>query len=366
MRVAHFVPHTGKAASGYSYAVPRLCRSLADAHHHVDLVSMRERIADLGLPSEQVCRAGGIAEITRRTIQLAAVADLLHSHSLWRLTNVLPAWAAQCFTKPYVVSPRGTLNPAALRHSRLTKQLFSVLGQRRTLRHAAMLHATSEGEYEDIRKAGLKQPVAIIPNGVDIPELIEDHAVFEHRSLLYVGRIHPIKGLELLLHSWSRLAPKHPSWVLRIVGPVDSQYARNMQNKTLTEHVPRVKFLGELAGRALQKEYQRAEALVLPSISENFGMVVAEALANARPVVTTKGTPWVGLRERHCGWWIDRTEEDLCEALDGLLSSGAVELREMGLTGREWMLESYSWERVAADMSDAYSWVLGERERPFS
>lgn len=364
-RIAHFVPHTGKAASGYSYAVPRLCRALADAHHVVQLISMKERITDIGLPSEQVYRSGGVVEVTRQIVQLAPLTDLLHAHSLWRLTNVLPAWVAQHSAKPYVVSPRGTLSPAALRHSRVMKQLFSMLGQRRTLQRAALLHATSEGEYEDIRRLGLTQPVAIIPNGVDIPELVEDDFASENRILLYVGRIHPIKGLELLLQCWRVLAPKNLKWVLRVVGPIDSQYAKNLKSAARTEHIPRVEFVGELAGNALLKEYQRAEALVLPSISENFGMVVAESLANGIPVVATKGTPWVGLRERHCGWWVDRTAEDLYAALDELLSSNTVKLREMGLHGRKWMIESFSWEQVASDMSAAYSWLLGGGERPW-
>jgi len=185
----HFIPDIGKAASGYSYAVPRLCRALADSHHHVHLISMKKRIMDIGSPAEEVYETASTAEVARRTFELAAVTDLLHSHSLWRLTNVLPAWTAQRFEKPYVVSPRGTLSRAALQHSRLRKLVFSMLVQRRTLQHAAMFHATSEAEYDDIRRVGLTQPVAIIPNGVDIPGLLKGQVVGANRILLYVGRM---------------------------------------------------------------------------------------------------------------------------------------------------------------------------------
>jgi glycosyltransferase involved in cell wall biosynthesis len=251
-----------------------------------------------------------------------------------------------------------------MRHSRIRKKVFSVLVQERTLRQASMLHATSVGEYSDIRKAGLEQPVAIIPNGVDVPELFHNKMGRDNRRLLYVGRIHPIKGLELVLDCWTQLTGSYPDWVFRIVGPLDSNYAVKLKERYLLNRVPRVEFVGERSGQALIKEYQDADALVLPSLSENFGMVVAESLSNATPVLTTKGTPWEGLCKNKCGWWVDRDGEDLCVALQQILSAERDVLRRMGLQGRQWMIEEFSWRQVAKNMLSAYLWLLEKGERP--
>ncbi len=281
------------------------------------------------------------------------------------MSNVYAAWAASKFQKPHVVSPRGTLSPEAVRHNRVKKFVFSAAFQRRTLQRVTLLHATSKFEYLDIRASRLRPPVVIIPNGVDVPGL-EDLKLVRNtpRTLLYVGRIHPIKGLELVFECWGELGDSYPDWILRIIGPIDSEYANRLKEKACAARLPRLEFAGQLSGEELNLELQRADVLVLPSLSENFGMVVAEALANGTPVLTTTSTPWEGLYEKRCGWWVDRRKDDFCGALQVILSADSDTLQSMGRRGRQWMIKDFSWERVASDMVSAYSWLINGGERP--
>ena len=192
----------------------------------------------------------------------------------------------------------------ALRRSWLKKKVFWAILQGPAVRSAACFHATSEQEYRDIRRAGLRQPVAIVPNGVDIRAVSAKPKASGLRTLLYLGRIHPIKGIDSLLRAWHRIASQFPDWQLRLVGPDTIGYRAELERLSTELQLPRVVFAGARYGADKQAEYAAADLYVLPSHTENFGMTVAEALAQGVPIVTTMGTPWQGVRERGCGWCV--------------------------------------------------------------
>jgi glycosyltransferase involved in cell wall biosynthesis len=113
-----------------------------------------------------------------------------------------------------------------------------------------------------------------------------------------------------------------------------------------------------LSGTAKWNAYREADLFVLPSHSENFGMAAAEALATGTPAIVTKGAPWAGLTQQGAGWWPDVNVDSLAECLDTALRQPASELEAMGLRGREWMKEEFSWARIASMMQQTYRWVL--------
>lgn len=276
------------------------------------------------------------------------------------MVNVACGFAPRSLFKCLVVSPRGALADVALRHSRFAKRLVSPF-QDRILRRADLFHATSEAEYLDIRSYGLKAPVAIIQNGIDIPEpnTLESKARNSGlRTLLYLGRIHPIKGLERLLRSWAELQYIFPDWQLRIAGPGDFAYVRDIQKMSASLRLQRVYFSGPAYGADKAKAYRSADLFVLPTNSENFGMVVAEALAYGLPAVVTQGAPWSGLEQMSCGWWIPADTKSLTVALRAALSQDAAGLAAMGNRGRDWMGNSFSWSTVGDLMRRAYFWIL--------
>ena len=220
------------------------------------------------------------------------------------MPNVYPGQVARRYGLPLVVSPRGTLSEWAMHSGSAVKRLFWPLVQRPSLAATTCFHATAESEYEDIRRMGFRQPVAVIPNGIDIKEL-QPKSSSGGRTLLFLGRIHPIKGLDMLLPAWRAVQTKFPDWHLRIIGPDNGGYVEKMRRMAHDLKLERIEFCGSLYGQDKWDAYRNADLFVLPTYSENFGMAVAEALASAVPAIVTKGAPWEGLATENAGWWID-------------------------------------------------------------
>jgi glycosyltransferase involved in cell wall biosynthesis len=277
---------------------------------------------------------------------------------------VYPANAARAAGKPFIFSPRGMLGAAALRFSPLKKRLFWNLMQRRAALSASCIHATAESEYEDIRAYGLRAPVAIVGNGVDIPAQTKIGNPKGPRTILSLGRIHPKKGLDHLVSAWATIEKHRPDWRLRLVGPDENGHATQLTTLVARLGVRRCVIEGPLHDDAKLAAYRDAELFVLPSLHENFGMTVAESLAAGTPVLSSKGAPWAGLKDNQCGWWIDQGQASLAAALSEATLLPSDTLHAMGARGRTWMTRDYSWAAKARDMLDVYSWLAGRTEQP--
>jgi glycosyltransferase involved in cell wall biosynthesis len=294
----------------------------------------------------------------------AAAAQVIHGHGLWLMPNVYPAWVCARAGLPLMISPRGMLGQAALDFSRWRKRAFWALFQNSAIRSSACLHATGLAEYEEIRTCGLRNPVAVIANGVAVPPLPGKGKSTAVRTLLTLGRVHPKKGLPHLVQAWARLEPRFPDWRLRIVGPDEVGHAAELATIAAKLELSRISIEGPLYGPAKTEAYQDADIFVLPTLNENFALTVAEALAAGTPVVATKGAPWSGLEERGCGWWVDVGAEPLVWALEKAMATPGPVLAEMGRAGRRWMQEDFSWDKVAADMAAVYRWLAGQGPPP--
>jgi len=225
--------------------------------------------------------------------------------------------------------------------------------------------ATAESEYRDIRARGLRAPVAVIPNGIALPPFpLNRKAGAARRRLLFLARLHPVKGVDLLLRAWVALQSQFPDWELQIAGPLDGDYPRSMQALAASLGAQRLAFAGELRGRAKADAYLSADLFVLPTHSENFGMAVAEALAHGVPAVVTNGAPWEGLETERCGWWVERGETSLTGCLREAMTRSSADLETMGRRGREWMLRDFSWAEVARKTLATYAWLLGGGSPP--
>lgn len=373
LRLVHMVSSIGHEASGPSYSVPRLCRALAERGHQVELHVYRWTEQTPEVPGVAVMihpllagpfpRKLGISPAMRRGIARAATsADVVHSHGLWMMSNVYAATAAVAAGTKLVTSPRGALAAPALRRSRIEKRIMWAMRQRAAVRAVDMFHATASAELEDIRRVGMRgRPVALIPNGVDVPDIeLEPRSESRaRRRVLFLGRVHPIKGVDLLLRAWRSLEPVHPGWELDIVGPAEGSHGEMMRRLAKSLALERVRFLPGAYGEAKQRAYAEADIFVLPSESENFGMVVAEALSMAVPVVVTHGAPWAAIEQERCGHWIERTEQSLVHAVGALIRVGDEERAAMGMRGRAWMLRDFSWQAIAGRFEAAYAGLLG-------
>lgn len=371
MRCLHVVPHLDEEAAGPSYSVPKLCEALARRGNSVTiscLASQRE-FAGVSLQVHPSWRIGGRFGVSpRHSLAMrrdSRVVDVVHSHSLWSMVNVAAGWLVPGGRAKLVVSPRGTLSEWALTRSKHRKRLLWPL-QRRALERADLLHATSDQEFEDIRRAGLRAPVLVAPNGIDLPLLGERRHAASVRSLLFLSRLHPVKGIENLLSAWAELEERYPDWCLKVVGPGEPEYVASLMARTASLGMSRVEFGGPLYGDEKVAAYQAASIFVLPSHSENFGMAVAEALANECPVVVGKGAPWSGLEREDCGWWVANDPVSLREALAAAMMLSDIKRRTMGERGRAWMARDFSWDSVAESFEAAYRWVSYGGPRPLS
>ncbi len=354
--------------------------------------------------------------------------DLVHIHGIWdpRLHNV--AKMCRAAKVPYIIAPRGMLEPWSLKQKWLKKRIARFLYQDKDLKCAAALHATAESEAEQFRKLGFRNPVVISPNGVNVPgnfNRVEraERVDGERKRVLFVSRMHPKKGVLELVEAWGRLgvrvsapcgcsqpigtrasrATARPSqelgvrdWVVELVYTLNGEFEREYEAKVKARvlelgmsyqdtdgsiHKPNIEkssnsdvhlhrsssphfiFTGPLNDDAKWDAYDRADLFVLPTYSENFGIVVAEALWARVPVITTKGTPWSELEEYKCGKWIDLPAEGsnlsdweaLDEALASIMSMRDAERSEMGKRGKKLVEEKYTWEAVCSAMVKGYA-----------
>ena len=293
--------------------------------------------------------------------------NILHVHGLWLLPNVYPARVCKksITSAKLVHSTRGMLSSVALSMSSWKKKPFWHLFQRKALEAADCIHATAMSELEEIRRLGITSPVAVIPNGVSLPA--EKKNVFpnrQKRTLLCLGRVHPKKNLDQLIAAWALVEQRYPNWSLRIVGPPELNYDIKLREQAREENLQRVVIEGPVYGNDRIQTYRDADLFVLPTLNENFGLVVAEALAESLPVICTKGAPWEGLVENQCGWWIDHGIESLQQCLEHALSLPSERLHQMGRAGRTWVEKDFGWERAASDTIALYSWLGGQTHRP--
>jgi glycosyltransferase involved in cell wall biosynthesis len=258
------------------------------------------------------------------------------------------------------------LAPKALAFSAQKKRIFWQLLQGPAYARAAVWHATSAAEAGDIREFGVKSPIAIIPNGIDVPidsEPSQPRAGKQH-NILYLGRLHHIKGLPNLITAWSRVANERPDWALRIIGPDEGGHRAQLEKSVEEQGVSRVTFNGPVYGAEKSHALRDADLFVLPSQNENFGIAVAEALASGIPTIVSRGAPWSDLETDRCGWWIESGVEPLANALRESTALRDDERRVMGERGRALVEREFNWDKIAHDMRSVYEWVLGNIERP--
>lgn len=368
MRILQVIGAVDNPSAGPTYSVARLADELAGRGDDVSVVALGDE--PLLWPHAAPLRVYPSGMHTLGGVSLPLVADLreaarapviLHGHGVWRFANLFPLMMPARTPARLVCSPRGMLSWWSMNHKGRIKRPFWRGLQRPALARCHCLHATADIEYEDIRRMGLKVPVAVIPNGIDVPP--EFPIANREKKVIFLSRIDPKKGLDILMRAWSSVAPRHPDWELLIAGPMEGTYAREIRALAARLSLPRTRFLGQVLGDEKRAVLADSSLFVLPSHSENFGIAVAEALAHGLPVITTRGTPWSKVVEHGCGWYVRAEEGDVRDALDAALRQPLAALGAMGRKGREWMLRDFSWSGVAKRMHGTYEWLL-HRSRP--
>jgi glycosyltransferase involved in cell wall biosynthesis len=290
---------------------------------------------------------------------------IVHDHGIWLPSNHRVAVFATARKLRRVVSPRGMLEPWALAHRRWKKRIAWAAYQRCDLNRATALHATASPEAQQLCRLKLRPPVFVVPNGIAGPEgtLAAEPSKNGCRRALFLSRIHPKKGLRILVEAWRRVRPR--GWQMIIVGPDEGGHRQEIERLVRDAQLDNAwSFHDQAEGHEKWRLLSSAELFVLPTHSENFGNVVVESLLAGVPVVTTTGAPWRGLAENRCGWWVKSEVDDLAMALREATSCEAATLRGMGDRGREWAKQEFAPAHTAAKMITAYESVLGAQVAP--
>jgi glycosyltransferase involved in cell wall biosynthesis len=381
--VAHVIPYGSLNFGGPVVAMATMVEGLAalGAPVSVHTVRMRGEPAPVSLVDEvrlQVHCDGDwgplrhSAGLWRSLLQEPCA--VLHSHGIWTDVHRCVAAVARRRGIPHVIGLCGMLDRAALQRSRWKKRWVGSWFQYAALRNAQCLLANCEAEVDDIRAFGLRNPVALVPNPVrgprQSPERLHgaDHLppLFsaDKKTVLFLGRVHPVKGLERLVGAWSRLHGFHRDWQLVIAGPDEGGY-----RATIESHIRQsgcgasVSLIGALDEAQKWSALEAAELFVMPSDFENFGLAIAEALIARTPVITTRRTPWQALATAGAGWWVEPSVDAIADALESAMRLDRAARAEMGLRGHS-LAGSFSPDRVASQLTNLYRWLQNQAEIP--
>jgi len=383
MRIAHVIgifspEHGGPVVSCRNYAL-----SQARLGHEVSLYTLEgyaETSPALRLGEEvtqHVFRVNAPAKLgwsrrLRRLLLAAEPADVYHLHGIWLRAMYYGRLKARKERKPYLVEINGALDPLELASKPWRKRLVSWWYQDRLLREAGCIHVNSSREARHVRELGFDQPIAIIPAGFNSREmaLLLEKAkaappswgpmLQNAKVLLYLARVHPAKGIDLLLEAWRRLGARAAGWKLVIVGPGDSrEVAKWRKDYHDLEASGRCLWLGLVSDQDRAWIYDRSSVYVLPSRKENFGNTIQEAMGQAIPVITTTETPWQDIEEWECGWLCRPEVDDLCSAVARAIETGPEILAAMGRRGRAIINDRYSLEAVVDRQIEVYRWLSG-------
>jgi len=367
MKYCHIVPSLEARYGGPSKSVLGLAKALSLGGADVELLTtepgpgsnwsegrLEIRSFHRDWPGS-ICASAGL----RRHLRNLA-ADVIHHHSIWLRTLHYAHESARRAGVPLVVSPRGMMDPWAWRHHSRRKAFARALLHPGAFEGVDGWHATSPNEAESLRILGFQQPVCVAPNGVAAPTPEESAFAAEYwlnlvpaarqrPVALFYSRFHQKKRLLELIDAWLEFGPN--DWLLLLVGIPEEYSPRLIESYVLrSSQAGRVRAY-DGAGRP--PPYAIASLFLLPSHGENFGLSIAEALANGVPALVTDTTPWSGLNANGAGWCVPWPE--FGQALRSATSEGLDSLRRRGSIGKEWVLREFSWGKAARALSEFYS-----------
>lgn len=296
--------------------------------------------------------------------------DIVHTHLPFVYPTFAAAHSAFRHGKPLFYHQRGVFDPERLRFRSLKKSLFLRLVEIPILRRAEMLIALTEAERTSYLRLGVQTPIRVIPNGIELtPYSAPPTQLFleklgirpEHRVVLFMGRLHPIKGADRLLEAFANVARTCPEALLVLAGPdefdLEQKFRAGASEAGLEK---RVLFPGMVTGPVKQTLLARADLFCLPSDGEGFSMAILEAMASRTAVLLTPGCHFPEVERARAGRIVDNEVSALSSGLEALLSNVA-SLREMGNRGAELVARDYTWDGIADAMIEAYEEAISRR-----
>ena len=301
-------------------------------------------------------------------IQCKDFPDIVYGHGVWHPVNYWTYLFCKSNKIPLIIHTHGMLEPWSLSHNSFKKKIANLFYQQRILRFADLLIASSSSDLNNLRSLGYSQPIAVIPHGVDTVDgksdftskLVTNKA---KKRILFLSRFHQKKGVLELVEAWSRI--DRGGWELVLAGPDDRGFRSIVEARVSSMGLnSSVIFMGPVNGEDKESLYKSADLFVLPTFSENFGMVILEALSFGIPVITTHGAPWSDLEEFGGGWWIPVGVPPLISALDNAMKLSDAERKLIGTKALE-ISKRYSWEESARKTNSVYNWLVKNGKPPY-
>ena len=378
MRVGFLVSSVSRTAGGLFQSVRGLAKAVASTNADVRVFGIRDEQSAVDVQewrplsvqtfSPQL-RAWGYSNQLVPAM-LDADLDVLSVHGLWKYCSVGSQRWHQQTGRPYMVHPHGMLEPWALRNAMWKKRIAALLYENQHLRGAACLRALSEAEAQSIRGYGLRNPICVIPNGVDLPDLRGNNATTQsanQKTLLYLGRLHPKKNISNLIRAWNETFNSQRGsgdrWVLAIAGWDQGGYESELKRIAVGASVV---FLGPQFGADKSECYGACDAFILPSLSEGLPMSVLEAWSYAKPVLMTPECNFPEGFAAEAALRIGPSPEEISAGLKQLIEMSGDDRKAMGDRGRDLVGKNFSWPRIGEQMRAVYEWVLGGEQTPES
>ena len=382
MKIAYLLGSVSRAGGGLFEICRRLAQNMT-VHGATDVLGLRDQFTDLDIDSWCPLRPAvfralpprsfGYAPGYARYLQMLQP-DLVHVHALWMYPTLCASRWHQTSRRPFMFTAHGMLDAWAIRNSRWKKRLLGFLWEDAAHQEAFCFQVNSEAEYRTGRAYGLRNPIAVIPNGMDLPDLSVKHAVSwnaqigARKVLLYLGRLHPKKNLAALLEGWKAVqsaAPQSGDWVLVIAGWDQNNHKAKLRQQTRELGLEEsVYFSGPVFGNEKAAAYQNAEAFVLPSFSEGLPMVVLEAWAYGKPVVMTAECNLPEGFAAGAALLTGTTKDALVESLGRLFEMSDEERKNMGGRGRALVSKRFLWPQIAEELKSVCEWAVGGGDPP--
>lgn len=364
MKVVHYIPSIDRTSGGVGAYMQLLAKELGElvelhviTHHSTNM---------LEIPNAQVhFIANGIKRFFQMKKEWCSLLnglepDIVHENCCWMPGSAFTQKWAQMLGYKVVLTPHGMLEPWIMaRHYWMKKIPALLLYQKAAIVNADRLHATAESEKENLLKLNYNNKITVIANGIDVDSIQMKQSWKRNKEILFLSRVHVKKGINFLIEAIAALKEELKGYRINIAGEGEESYIYELKQMAYKLGVgEQIHFIGGVYGNRKWELFRDADLFVLPTHSENFGIVVAEALACGTPVITTKGTPWGELETENCGWWTEVGTNPTVHALRAFLQLSTDDLEKMGHNGRKLVECKYSSKKVAEDMVTLYKKVI--------
>jgi len=369
MKILTFISSLDINSGGPSRSVPMLVKGLVEFGVDVTLMTIRSKNMNVHALEGTTARLKVLEpSFTRKEIAQYLKDEkyhLIQIQSMWDWPYHKVMVEARKLGIPYIVTPRGMLEPWSLSQKKWKKKLAWWLYQRNDVQKSVCVFTTAKMEAEHVTNLGITTCKAVIPNGIETDSYPCKTSVdVVKKQVLFLSRVHVKKGIEVLFEVWKQIHPDYEDWQLLVIGNGEAEYIHSLENRVeclgLKESI---KILPPVFGNDKIQIYQESALFCLPSYSENFGMAIAEAMSCGTPVITTTNCPWNILNDTKTGWCIDLNVDNLERALREALSMNPTELYDMGQKASKMIYENFDYRNVTRKTLKLYEWLLNGGEK---